>query len=306
MDKGYLRNILYPGDSKGLSRFCQPMLSFFDDNRFSRYICYNQAVKPMENILNFLKQLDLSEIEAKLYLNLLKNGPMSVRDLAETVEIKRTTAYFYIDQLVEKGLVMKMVQGSKKLVCANPPESLQHLVDEKISSAKIMKESFPNILKTLKTALPINAETHEAEIQYFKGKNGVKKIYDDALNGSELRLYVNLAELERVLIVKTLNMDYDIFNQALRKNSKLKIYEIIVNAPDSVRQFKLEETAKEDRYRYKFTSKDIRLASPAILLYDDKVAIINSHGNINSIVLHNTDYYNNSKDLFDFMWKMLP
>ena len=46
----------------------------------------------MEKIVDYLKQLDLSDVEAKLYLTLLQTGPSSVRDLAQTIDIKRTTA----------------------------------------------------------------------------------------------------------------------------------------------------------------------------------------------------------------------
>src|SRR5258708_21255488 len=100
-----------------------------------------------DQIIDYLKQLDLSDVEAKLYLTLLQSGPASVRDLAQTVDIKRTTAYFYIDQLVEKGLIMKLVRGSKKLVAASEPENLQSLVEEKITNAKDVEKRFPDILK---------------------------------------------------------------------------------------------------------------------------------------------------------------
>src|SRR5215469_15447405 len=100
----------------------------------------------MDKIIDYLKQLDLSDAEAKLYLTLLKAGPVSVRDLAQTVDIKRTTAYFYIDQLVEKGLIMKLVKGSKKLIAANEPENLKILVEEKIKKAQAVQENFPAIL----------------------------------------------------------------------------------------------------------------------------------------------------------------
>src|ERR1700722_3759231 len=99
----------------------------------------------MDNIVDYLKQLDLSDVEAKLYLTLLQTGPASVRDLALTIDIKRTTTYFYIDQLVDKGLIIKLVKGSKKLVAANEPENLKILVEEKMKTAKAVQQGFPDI-----------------------------------------------------------------------------------------------------------------------------------------------------------------
>ena len=149
----------------------------------------------MDNIVDYLKQLDLSEVEAKLYLTLLQTGPTSVRDLAQTIDIKRTTTYFYIDQLVEKGLIMKLVKGSKKIVAANEPENLKTLVEAKTASAKAVQQGFPEILKSLNNSTPKENNTTDAEIKYYKGKNGVKKIYEDALSSKELRSYVNIEEI---------------------------------------------------------------------------------------------------------------
>src|SRR6185437_2363814 len=125
----------------------------------------------MDNIVDYLKQLNLSDAEAKLYLTLLQSGPVSVRDLAQTVDIKRTTAYFYIDQLVEKGLIMKLVKGSKKLVAANEPENLKVLVEEKLKKANEVQKGFPDILKLLNTSLPQENNAGDAEVKYYKGKN---------------------------------------------------------------------------------------------------------------------------------------
>src|SRR6266581_674039 len=119
----------------------------------------------MKKILDYLEQLDLSEIEAKLYLALLESGSISVRELAELIGIKRTTVYAHIDLLIEKGLVTKVVKGSHKQVAANPAnESLQYLAEKKLDSAKKAHGKLPDILKTINTELPEFKHTDDAEI----------------------------------------------------------------------------------------------------------------------------------------------
>lgn len=253
----------------------------------------------MDNILNFLKQLDLSDVEAKLYLTLLQNGPVSVRDLAETVEIKRTTAYFYIDQLIEKGLITKQVKSSKKMVAANPPETLQHLVELKIASAKSVELNFPKILEALTNNLPKDNNTPEAEITYYKGKNGVKKIYEDALKTNELRSYVNIAEIAEVF-----PENFPLFDSTLRNNDRMKMYEIVEDSPQARQRIAM--TGKRERYIYKFLPKTMSLTAQDIMIYDDKVAIIHFKDNINGIVLRNADLYSNFKMLFNIIWEILP
>jgi sugar-specific transcriptional regulator TrmB len=255
----------------------------------------------MEDIIKFLKKLELSDVEAKLYLTLLQHGPTSVRELAETINIKRTTTYFYIDQLIEKGLIIKMVKGSKKQVAANPPESLQHLVEKKVASAKQVEQTFPDILKSLTTTLPHEDSNEGAEITYYKGKNGVRKIYEDVLRAKEQRSYVDISKIAEVF-----PENYHLFRDAFIQNPEIQMFEIIENSPES--KIYLDNLNKYSGagYHYKLLPEDTRLTAQDILIYDGKVAIIHLKDSISGVVLKNTDLYNNFKILFDFIWKSLP
>ncbi len=253
----------------------------------------------MDKIIDYLKQLDLSDAEAKLYLKLLNNGPTSVRDLAQTVDIKRTTAYFYIDQLVEKGLIMKLVRGSKKLVAANEPENLHYLVEKKLASAKAVQQNLSAILSDLKSTLPAQIEIDNAEIKYYKGAQGIKKIHEDALKAVELRSYVKVESTGGIF-----SDNVDIFDQAFNDNSKLTVKEIIYDSPLATKDAQ-QILHKNERYSFKLMPKELNLTSGDTLIYDRKVAIINYKEHEHCVVLHNADYYNNSKELFDFIWKII-
>lgn len=252
----------------------------------------------MDNIVDYLQQLDLSEVEAKLYLTLLQTGPTSVRDLAQTIDIKRTTTYFYIDQLVEKGLIMKLVKGSKKLVAANEPENLKTLVEAKTASARVVQQGYPDILKTLNNYIPKGINTNDAEIKYYKGKNGVKKIYEDALSSKELRSYVNVAEIDKIF-----PENFKLFENAFKRNPTIKMFEI---AEDSIQSKKLATiSSSRPTYRYKILPKNMRITAQDILIYEDKISIINLNDNIHGVVMRNSDLAVNFKMLFDFIWKTL-
>jgi len=253
----------------------------------------------MDKIIDYFKQLDLSDAEAKLYLTLLQTGPTSVRDLAQTVDIKRTTTYFYIDQLIEKGLIMKIVRGSKKLVAANDPENLRDLVEKKVALAQTVKIKLPAILKTLNTTLPQGTEVENAEIKFYKGIQGVKKIYEEAIIANEIRSYVKLEETGGIF-----SNNIDFFTQAFKNNEKLIIREILYNSPLSKEQAP-QLLSKNKRYFFKFMPSELKLTSGDVLIYDNKVAILNYQNTPNGVVLSNKDYFNNSKELFDFIWKIL-
>lgn len=264
-------------------------------------------MEPTDKIITYLKQLDLSEIEAKLYLTLLQSGSTTIRELAETIEIKRTTAYFYVDQLSEKGLIMKLVKGSRKLVAASEPENLQTLVDKKILQAEETKKEFGTIFNMIDEKLPQDRNFDKGDIRHLKGKLSIKKVYDQSLQADELRIYANLSQLEILLAKSNFILPYDIYEKGLEKNKKLKIYEIIADEPENVEQFELSQTNhKESRYQFKYMPKTIGLTSPGIAMYSNKVVIISGKSEAYITVLENPDYYENSVKLFDFIWNVLP
>lgn len=74
----------------------------------------------MSNVLAYLNNIGFSKIEAKLYIELLKTGPLTVSTLAEKTKINRTATYSHINSLLEKGIIAK-VKGSANKIAANPP-----------------------------------------------------------------------------------------------------------------------------------------------------------------------------------------
>lgn len=249
--------------------------------------------------IEYLTQLDLSDVEAKLYLMLLKSGAMSVRDLAEASGMKRTTAYFYIDQLVEKGLISRMVQENKKVISASDPETLESLVESKLKKAESVKSAFPNMLKEISETIAQDPGHEQAEIRYFKGKAGVKKIYEEALRANELRSYANLSDMENLFPDNVFS-----FDKALEGNPKLTVYELVEQSDAARKQ--VEVLSQNKQYSFKFLPTEININASDILIYDGNVAIINVRKGVTGVIFHNVDYYNISKELYNFFWNMLP
>jgi sugar-specific transcriptional regulator TrmB len=252
-------------------------------------------------VLDYLQQLGLADVEAKLYFSLLKRGEMSVKDLAETIDLKRTTAYFHIDRLANRGLILKTVNGSKSHVVANSPEDLKKLLDVKLKETDDLERNFPNILQTLTASQPQETPASSAEIRYYKGKNGVMKIYEEAMKAKELRSYVNIEVMRKAIPENEI-----LFPSALKINKIIKIYEILENTPTSnklITEFQAK-SHNDNRFYYKFLPQGVKLSSVDILIFDGKVAIININPQLTGLVLHNADYFNNSKGLFDLMWNV--
>ena len=253
----------------------------------------------MKQVLDYLEQLDFSKIEAKLYLKLLELGPMTVAELALVININRTAAYSYIYSLLNKGVIAEVMIGSRKQLVAIDPERLAYLIEKKQESLKVMQNKLPGILTVINSSFIRDKNKEKVEVKYYKGINGIKQIYDDALSGSELRLYATLSEVGTLF-----PNNPNLFENALSRNTKLRIFEIYGDSIEIIKKFSY--TTKNNRYLYKFMPTEVRLDSSANFIYDNKVAIINVKNRLSGIVFHNNEYYNNSKKLFDFIWKVLP
>jgi len=253
-----------------------------------------------ENVSKYLQQIGLSEIETDLYIILLSSGPISVRDLARVAGIKRTTSYLYIDQLINKGLIIKVVKGSKKLIDAvKPEEAVRFLVSQKLETAQTLKKSLPIILHNLEDLQLTKNISDEAEIKYFKGMNTIKSIYTEALKSKELRTYVKLEESSGIF-----QDNKNLFNNAFMTNKDLIVKELIYASP-LIKEKAPELLTKNKRYFYKLVPEELKLTSGDTLIFDGNVAIINYKNKTAGVLLNNRDYFNNSKEIFDFMWKSI-
>lgn len=247
----------------------------------------------------YLEQLGFSKTELKLYLALLKAGPMSVKELAEAAKINRTAMYSHINSLMEDGVILSIMIGSRKQLVALEPDRLKYLVDKKFEAVKTLQAQFPAFVTSLENAVSRPPQNMRVDVKYFKGLQGINAMWDDMFQASELRIYAKLS-----VIAPLFPNEPDLFEKALKRNPDLRIYEIYGDSLSTIKHF--DYKTKSNRYFYKFMSPTVGLTSPGIIIYDNKVAIVNVENKVSGMILYNKDYYLNSKKLFDFIWQMLP
>jgi sugar-specific transcriptional regulator TrmB len=256
-----------------------------------------------KTIINYLEELGLSEVEAKLYLTILETTPKSVQELARIMEINRTTVYLHIERLIKKELIIKIIKGGNKLITANKPDDiLKTLLNKKVESVSTMQKKLSNITDELTLKYSLHKDIEEAEVKYYKGKLGVRKIYEEALKANILCSYVNQA-----IMHDALPDNMQLFEEAVKNNKDIKIFEIVEDSTNSRREIELQsKDLKYKKFFYRFLPKDVKLSSADTLIYNNKVAIINvGNKQITGVVLHNIDYYKNTKAIFDSYWNML-
>lgn len=126
-----------------------------------------------------LRQLGLSDKEAKTYLAILELGSGTIKPIAEKAGVKRTSIYNFIEHLVQLGLITQTKIRNRMHYSAASP-------------AKLLQMQRENLV-TLETALPeflaaFSSPSKKARVQYFEGPEQMRNIiWEEARCNNETR-----------------------------------------------------------------------------------------------------------------------
>ncbi len=123
-------------------------------------------------VLQELRDIGLSDAEAKVYVCLLENGPLRVSEISKKTGIYRPYVYDNLYKLIDKGLCSNINVEGKKQFKAASPETLKEYVSEKLRS---IDQVVPELEKQMYKS------REETSVWVFKGKNAVRKVLTDIL-----------------------------------------------------------------------------------------------------------------------------
>ncbi len=126
-----------------------------------------------------LKNLGLSDKEAKVYLTSLELGPETILKIARVAGVNRPTTYVQVESLIKRGLMSSFIKGKKRFFSAEPPERLLGLVEMVKKDFEEKEKSLGKILPELKSIFNISGE--RPKVRFYEGKEGIKAIQEDIL-----------------------------------------------------------------------------------------------------------------------------
>lgn len=98
-------------------------------------------------LLSELENFGFTEPQAKLYLAGLSADELLMQPLAKKAGIKRTTAYYVMEELVRRGFFIVKKLGKRYYYVAASP---QRLVEMTIQRGKLIRKIFPFLIKIRK------------------------------------------------------------------------------------------------------------------------------------------------------------
>lgn len=126
-----------------------------------------------------LERLGINARETDIYLTLLKQGPASIRDIAQGAGINRGTTYETLKGLKEKGLVSYFPKGRRRYFCAEPPELLLKLAEDRKEEVDgAISALARDVVPDLKLMAPVSATTN---VRHYEGDDGIEFVLRDIL-----------------------------------------------------------------------------------------------------------------------------
>ena len=246
-------------------------------------------------MINQLKNLGLSDNEAKVYMAMLELGPATVLEISAKAGVNRPTTYVQIEALKKMGLTSTQTKGKKQLFIAESPEQIEFMIERQKGELEHKKEEFQKFLPELTNLF--NLSDSKPQVRFFEGKEGILKIQGEFLK-TRADFICGISDFDSVIeLFPSFSSAYSLKRAEKRIPSKL----IYTSSKGSF----LEETDKEFLRESKYVSKDKLSLGSDITIFGDKIAILALKGKISGVIIEHKEMADSLRSVFELLWNSL-
>lgn len=238
---------------------------------------------------DFLKKIGLSDSEVKIYGFLIDNPMQTLMDISNTTNINRPMLYRVVPYMIEKWLIVEVLDWKRKKYMAENPKVLRGLFND-------LKNDFESYLPWLEKSYFSNFD--KPIIKHFSWKSWVKNVFIDIWNTlNKWDVFYRYSSRKDIENTSISSKDYQKYKD-LRSEKKLERMVITSEYLESFKSKRLEKDVvvipKEiDDFGYNITK----------IIYASKVAIID-YNTFESFIIENPTIASFEKKLFLIMFKM--
>ncbi len=225
-----------------------------------------------------LREAGLTENESKIYLALLDLGSALAGKISRKTGLHRRTVYDVTETLIQKGLVSYILENNRRVFTASNPNNLIKSLEEK-----------KNMLSPLvdELSLKFGASKKKEQTNFYRGKNGLKLVFESQLEHSEILVLGANREA-----YKSIHYYFKWFNER-RKQKKVRMR--IITSDRTIQPKMLAQT----RYLPE------KYSSPMVLnIYGNSVAMILWGARPFAIVVEQEEFALGYRKYFELMWKV--
>ena len=248
----------------------------------------------MSSYNNLLKKLGLESTQIKI-IQSLEAKDLTILDLSKETNIPRTSLYYILPQLSDRGFIKKIRS------------------DKKIKWRKINEEIvIKNYLGYLQDVIPQNINkvslSENTEIKVLNKNENVLGVFEDILKIPNKNRFWGIQPKESILSALKNNDVNEIIKFNKKVNEKGLIVEGIIHERGTEEMGSILKKNEEDRLLKSFSNRSadtvklpddyLKDTNAEIYLYDNKIALVNWKEEF-GVIIKNDDVFNLLKTMFN-------
>jgi len=244
------------------------------------------------NLESRLLSLGLTEKEVAVYLSMLYLGPATAQEIALRAAVNRATTYVMIDALLDRSMVSQVTKDKKTLFQAEDPIQLLKVleknredVEEKMGQARLI---IPDLQELY------NLNRSRLSVRILEGRESAKIIQND-LARSKSKTLDTITNL--TLATEKFPVSEDDHRRMFYKQN-FRVRSIFTYDPAKP----VPQLAFLDREDRRLISQEKFPMFGEILLYDNKMCIINLEEKIFGIIIEDKHIYQTYSAIFNLAW----
>ncbi|MDD3487238.1 MAG: helix-turn-helix domain-containing protein [Candidatus Moranbacteria bacterium] len=245
------------------------------------------------DIYQLLEALGVKDNHAKAYISLIKLQKASPHAIAKDAGIERTTIYKIMEDISEKGLASKTVNGTRISYTAEHPNKFKEILE---SQSTVVGQLIPLLvaLQGAKGTKPV--------VRFYDDLPGMRRILMDSLNAQEKfrRDFALVDNVTDILGTRFIHRQIDErVKRGIRVQSLRCKKEVM---PPSEKDWYLKRENKDILREVRYLDLETNF-EPFISIYDHIVTIISSREESYALVIESPEFSQAMKVLFDIAWK---
>lgn len=247
-----------------------------------------------QKIEQTLMDLGFDKKERQVYMSLLPLGQGTATQLGKRTGIQRSTTKYYLDKLVERGVVSVLAQNKTFIYTAEPPKKIIQNLELKKQEVTHQIEKAGRIVSELEKI--INPSSTLPKVRFFEGTNSYLSFTEESLKCKDKEiLYINNVDAYRNVIPDEY-VDNSYIKTRVEKNIHLKL--LAVRSPHA-EEYKARD--KKENRETRFFPKNF-FFEHTIFIFDDTTTIVSNRDYPSCVMITSKDITETMRTLFNFMW----
>jgi sugar-specific transcriptional regulator TrmB len=248
----------------------------------------------MENSIEQLQQIGLSEAEARVYFALLKGGSARAKEVISATGMYSANVYDALDRLLKRGLASYSVVNGKKFFQASDPRQLSVVLE---NEKRALAEKEVLVKKIIPEMASLQSQIRDmGKVWVFTGVDGIKVILEDILRVKRDWLLLGMTGVTRRVFGDWVDL-YE------RRRVRLGIRTRVLANNDAQARERAEEFRRLKLTEVRYFPKTF--VSPAtIYVYGNKTAIlVYTKDEPMGVVFDDEKVATGFHNFFELMWR---